>query len=327
MTTVFFALALITLIGSLLRYLFPQVDIDQLRKSINLLVLYIFLPALIFQVVYTSSVGEEFYKIPLAIATGIISCLVLGIIISYWLKNSTLKQFKIPASESGALLLAGAFGNVTYLGLPVLVGLFPNVSDIAKIAILAEITTASLNLVVGSSLAYRFSSLKPSKTYSKSGKLYSSLEIIKPVLKLPALWAVVIALLIKSFGLLVPEFVLQASNLLGNTVSGLMMLSLGMSLRYQQRFKYIPTLLIVAIIKLLVSPLVVFGIAQVLHLNSPYFEAVVLEAAMPTQLLTIVIADRFQLDTRILAQSIWFNTLMAFFTLPLVQYFLSSNSS
>ncbi|MDJ0534812.1 MAG: AEC family transporter [Xenococcaceae cyanobacterium MO_207.B15] len=321
MTTVFLALALITLIGSLLRYLFPQLDIDQLRKSLNLLVLYIFLPALIFRVVYTSSVGEEFYKIPIAIASGIISCLILGIIISYCLQNSGLKQFKNPASESGALLLAGAFGNVTYVGLPVLIGLFPDVPDIAKIAILAEITTASLNLVVGSSLAYRFSSLKSSQTDSRSGKLYSVLEIIKPVLKLPALWAVIIALLIKFVGLVVPEFILQASHLLGNTVSGLMMLSLGMSLRYQ-RFKHLPTLLITAIIKLLVSPLVVFGVVVLLQFNSPYFEAVVLEAAMPTQLLTIAIADRFQLDTRILAQSICFNTLMAFFTLPLVQYFL-----
>ena len=61
---------------------------------------------------------------------------------------------------------------------------------------------------------------------------------------------------------------------------------------------------------------------QLLHLSSPYFEAVVLEAAMPTQLLTIVIADNFQLDTRILAQCICFNTLIAFFTLPLVQSLL-----
>ena len=313
MTNVFLALALITFIGSSLRYLFPQIDVDQLRKSINLLVLYIFLPALIFRVVYTSSVGEEFWQIPLAIATGIVACLILGLMINYWLPINT--------AESGAILLAGAFGNVTYVGLPVLVGLFPDVPDIAKIAILAEITTASLNLVVGSSLAYRFSALKVPKQFSSSNQLSSWLKIIKPVVQLPALWAVAIALLIKTIGLIVPDFILQVSTILGNTVSGLMMLSLGMSLRYQ-RFQHLPTLLIAAIVKLVVSPLVVFGIATVLQLQSPYLEAVVLESAMPTQLLTIAIADRFQLNTRILAQSICFNTILAFFTLPLVQQFL-----
>jgi len=320
MTDVFLALALITLIGSLLRYFFPKVDIDQLRKHINLLVLYIFLPALIFRVVYTSSVGEEFYKIPLAIATGILSCLILGIFVRYWFNKIPSRLFKVPKSESGSLLLAGAFGNVTYVGLPVLIGLFPDVPDIAKIAILAEITTASLNLVVGSALAARFSSSKESNQREKTSQIFL-LKTIAPVLKLPALWAVIIALLIKSTGLIVPDFILNSSNLLGNTVSGLMMLSLGMSLRYE-RFQYLPSLLITATIKLLVSPLIVFGAAQLLQLNSPFLEAVVLEAAMPTQLLTIAIADRFQLDTRILAQSICFNTVMAFFTLPLVQFFI-----
>ncbi len=229
MTNVFLALALIALIGSLLRYSFPHVDIEQLRKSINLLVLYVFLPALIFRVVYTSSVGEEFFQIPLAIGTGILSCLALGVIICRLLSTST--------SESGALLLAGAFGNVTYLGLPVLQGLFPNITGIAKIAILAEITTATLNLFLGSALAYRFGSVNTTKISSTSEELpprYSWQVSIKTVLRLPALWAVVIALLVKFIGLAMPEFILQASNLLGNTVSGLMMLSLGMSLRYQR---------------------------------------------------------------------------------------------
>lgn len=319
MLSVFLALALITLIGSLLRYIFPEVDIDQLRRSINLLVLYIFLPALIFRVIYTSSVGDEFFKIPLAIATGILACLILGLLLRRW---------KIFASELEVLLLAGAFGNVTYVGLPVLVGVFSDTPDIAKIAILAEITTASLNLIVGSALAHNFRSTKKSENRTNAdwkkkaiGKKLNLFPLL-PVLKLPALWAVLIALSIKFMGLIVPDFLLQASSLLGNTVSGLMMLSLGMSLRYQ-KFQAVHLLFITTVMKLLISPAVVFLMAILLQLKSPYFQAVVLEASMPTQLLTVAIADRFQLDTRILAQCICFNTLFSFFTLPLIQSFLS----
>ena len=54
-------------------------------------------------------------------------------------------------------------------------------------------------------------------------------------------------------------------------------------------------------------------------MKPPYFEAVTLEGAMPTQLLTLVIADRFNLDSKLLAQVILINTVIAFVTLPLLR--------
>lgn len=146
-------------------------------------------------------------------------------------------------------------------------------------------------------------------------------QTVQEMVKLPALWAVAIALVWKLSGLPVPAFLLQATQILGNTVTGLMMLSLGMGLRYRRIYQPLP-LLIAGGIKLLISPLVVFGIATLIGIQSPYLEAIVLEGAMPTQLLTFIIADRIGLNSERLALCILINTAASFLTIPLMKTLL-----
>ena len=55
---VFLALAAIALVGSLLYRILPGVDIDRLRRDLNLLVLTVLLPALNFNVIYGALTGE-----------------------------------------------------------------------------------------------------------------------------------------------------------------------------------------------------------------------------------------------------------------------------
>jgi predicted permease len=304
MLTVFLSLGTITLAGSALQRLFPDWNIEEFRKSINRLVLYVLLPALIFKVISTSDLDGVLYQVPFAAAAGIVGCLAVAWLVFRWIP--------LDARAKGALILACAFGNVTYLGLPVLQGVFPDqAGDISKVAILCEVTVAPLNLIVGSLLAMRFSG-------ERGVNLRQSL---KQVVQLPPLWALVAALLCKKLEVPVPEFILHGTAVLGGAVSGLMILSLGMALRFERVEHLVPTLGVGGI-KLFLSPVIVFGAAKLLSMQDPYFEAVTLEGAMPTQLLTLVIADRFNLDSRLLARAIVINTVLAFVTIPLVRTLL-----
>ena len=94
-----------------------------------------------------------------------------------------------------------------------------------------------------------------------------------------------------------------------------------MGLRYRRIHQPLP-LLLASAIKLLVSPLVVFAAASWIGLQQPYLQAVVLEGAMPTQLLTFVIADRVGLDVERLAVCILINTAASFVTIPLLNGWL-----
>ena len=304
MPTVFLSLGIIALVGSALSRLFPEWNIEEFRKSINRLVLHLLLPSLIFKVVYTSDLDAVLFRVPAATAAGIVGSLAVALLAFRWMP--------LERKARGALVLACAFGNVTYLGLPVLQGIFPEPEiDIAKVAILCEVTVAPLNLIVGSLLAMR---------YSEAQGL-GVRKSLRQVVQLPPLWALAAALACKFLEIPVPAFILHGTEVLGGAVSGLMILSLGMALRFERHGHVLP-ILTVSSIKLLVSPLIVFAAAGFLTMKEPYLEAVTLEGAMPSQLLTIVIADRYNLDSRILARAIVVNTALAFATIPLVRVML-----
>ncbi len=304
MFSVFLSLATIALIGSSLRWLFPDRDIEEFRQSVNQLVLYILLPALIFTVIYESDLGGVLYEVPLAMVSGIAACLFVA-----W---AILRWFPLDRRTQGSLILASAFGNVTYLGLPVLQGVFSDQAlDISKVAILCEVTVGPMNLTVGSLLALRYS-----EEHGLSLK-----KSLRQVATLPPLWALAAALVCKFLHLPVPEFILHGAGVLGAAVSALMILSLGMALK-PERVDHVLPILTASGIKLLLSPLVVFAAAGMLAIKQPYFEAVTLEGAMPSQLLTIIIADRFNLDSGILAHVVLINTIAAFVTIPLIRSLL-----
>lgn len=304
MFNVFVSVALIAFIGSMFGWLFPAIKVEQLRKGINTLVLYILLPALIFDVLYLTEMGKVFYEVPIVAVAGILVCLITAWIV--------FKFINIKKEAKGALILASAFGNVTYLGLPVLQGIFSTIPlDISKVAILYEVTKSPVNLTLGSAIAMRHSGTKR----------ITLKESLLEILKLPPVWALALALLCKAINFPVPDFILQSTKVLGSAVTALMILSLGMALKFQ-KFKHIKALIPVCIIKLFLSPIIVFIAAGILGMKAPYFEAVTIEGAMPCQLLTFVIADKFNLDTEILAMVILLNTVLAFFTIPLIRVLL-----
>lgn len=305
MADVLLALGLIALLGSLLRYLISDLDVEAARRMIGVLVLNVCLPALVFRVITSVQSGPEIVQIPLVMAISILICLGIAILV--------FRPLSLRSEQKGVFILASAFGNVTYLGLPVLQGLFPALAlQVSKVAILSEVTTTPLNLSVGVALGESFRGRQATGVARLA---------LRAVVAMPALWAIGIALAWKASGWPVPGFLLESTRILGNAVTGLMMLSLGMGLRYRRIEEPLP-LVLVSVIKLLLSPLVVLAAASWIGVQEPYLRAVVLEGAMPTQLLTFAIADRVGLDVERLAVCILVNTAASFITIPLLDAWL-----
>jgi predicted permease len=304
MTDVFLSLVIIAALGYSLRYVFPDIDIDQFRRSINRLVLYIILPALIFNVVMNADIGEEFYKIPLAALAGIILSLLLA--------AAVYRFFNISNAAKGALIIASAFSNVTYLGLPVLQGIYSGAADkISIVAILYEVTTSPTLLSIGAIVAL----------YYGNKKRLSLKETILRIFKLPAIWAVVLAVILKISHIPIPEFILSPTKILGQMAAGLMILSLGMVLKLRI-IRHGWCVAVAVFIQLILIPIIVHSMCRILSMRQPYWEATVIEAAMPTQLLTLVVADEFNLDTELLASVIMASTIISVFTIPTIRFLL-----
>ncbi|KAK6020052.1 transporter, auxin efflux carrier family protein [Ostertagia ostertagi] len=302
MIAAFLPLAAIALLGALLRHFIP--GMEQTRQSMNRLVLYVFLPALVFRTVMDGTITRLFLEIPALAATGTLVSLAAGFLIFHFLP--------IPGPTKGAMMLGAAFGNVTYLGLPVLLGIFPGQADqVSEVSVLFEVTKSSLNLTLGAMIAIAYGSQEPI-TFRRTA--YEAL-------KLPPLWALVVAIVWKLSGIPCPSLIMDTASILSVAVSGIMMLSLGMALRFSAT-PLMALAIPVSAIKLALSPFVVFLAVAPFGLTGVYSNAAILEAAMPSQLLSFIIAGKFKLDEETLAFVIMVDTILAFVTLPLVRTLL-----
>lgn len=302
MTAIFLPLALIALLGAFLRHFVA--GMEEKRQAMNTMVLYVFLPALVFHTVMEARLDRLFIEIPAVAATCILGCLAVAFVVFHFLP--------IPGHTKGALLLGSAFGNVTYLGLPVLLRTFPdNTEQVSEVAVLFEVTKSSINLTLGAMIAIAYGT-QEAITLRKT---------VLEALKLPPIWALVAAVIWKASGISCPAIVLEAAGLLASTVTGIMMLSLGMALKFKPT-RLMALALPASAIKLLLAPLIASLVILPLGVTGLYGNAAILEAAMPSQLLSFIIATRFKLDEETLAFVILIDTVLALLTLPLVHSFL-----
>ena len=110
---------------------------------------------------------------------------------------------------------------------------------------------------------------------------------------------------------------------MASAVIPLMLIALGMSLQLQSlKLQKLPVLMPVLLIQLITMPLFALLLAHISGLSGDYLIAVVLEAAMPSMVLGIVICDQFKLDTGIFAAAVTLSTTISLITLPVWYYSL-----
>jgi malate permease and related proteins len=308
MLNVFLTLAAIAAVGASLHYLLPQLDIDSTRRQAGILVLNVLLPALNIEVIYRSSVGRQLWQIPLAMLIGALVCVSVALLI--------FRRFPIEQKLKSSLILGSAFGNVTYLGMPLLQGLFPaQLLQVTEIAILCEITVTSSDLITGSLL----------DMFHHQGPHTSLITALLQILKFPLLWSAALAIAMRLSGIQLPGFLLMALHLLGQSASGLMLLVLGMALKPKAvagSLADIKSWWPMLMIKLGLMPVVVGVAGLMVGLTALNLHATTLEGAMPPQLFTLIVADRFGFDTEVLAAAVTCMTVISLLTLPIVHRLL-----
>jgi len=293
-------LQMITLIacGVGWRFLSPgSLTPEQVRHGLTESVYYLFLPALVLVVLWQAPMGLDTLKISLLASSGIVAALLLS--------RLACGLCNMPTATAGAIMLAAAFPNATYLGLPVLQTTF---GDWARsIAIQYDLFAATpLLFTVGILLAQRF------------GEGHAETGFLHRLMRIPPLWAAILGSGLNLLGVPLNGNLDIILNLLGDTVIPLMLVALGLSLQWRSiSVQQIPPLIIVSGIQLLLMPLLVWQLAQPLGLEGDFLSAVVLEAAMPSMVLGLVLCDRFRLDTTIYALAVTVTTLLSLLTLPL----------
>ncbi len=305
MHDILFPFGLIILAGVAFRHIKPAgVEASVMSLAINAGVLNLFLPALCIKTIYQSTIDLDALLVP---ATAWMTTLA-ALLLAAGIYSLLAKKIQLAPQEKGVLLLAAAFGNVTYLGLPVLAGLFG--SSAAKYALYYDLlATTPLLWLVGANLASRYG----------EDRKYGFREALKTIISLPPVLGIFAGMLLNLTGTPLPAFVVHALDMLGGLVVPLMIFSIGLALRFPKvanAYAVIPAV----VIKLVVSPGISFLTASTLGLAGVPLVSATLEGAMPSMVLTLLVASRYKLDISLGAFIIVVTTVLSFFTLPVALY-------
>ncbi len=305
MQDILFSFGLIILAGVVFkRFRIGGVDADTLRLSINATVLNVFLPALCIKTIYESHIDPETALVPVTAWITTISALLISIVVYTVLE----RIMNLRPQEKGVLILSSAFGNVTYLGLPVLVGLYGR--EAAKYALFYDLlATTPILWLVGAYIASRYG----------EGKRPRIVDSLKIIVSLPPIWGIAGGMLLRLTNIEIPAFVLKTLEMFSSLVIPLMIFSIGLALSLP-RVKHAYIIIPAVIIKLAVVPVISFTAAFFLGIKGTALSACFIEGAMPTMVLSLLIAAKFRLDVPLSAFMIITTTVLSFITLPFAIY-------
>ncbi|MCI4625574.1 MAG: AEC family transporter [Candidatus Magnetoovum sp. WYHC-5] len=278
-----------------------SIDASSIRNAINVCVINLFLPCLCIKVFYSSKIDFQSIILPISAITSIMASLIVAYLIYRFLRGI----LKLTRQQEGVLIIGSAFGNVTFLGLPVLVTTFGDGAAIYALYYDLFGTTPMVWLL-GSYIAARFG----------NNHDYKLKEALQHLYTLPPLWGIAIGLCLNLTGLLLPSFVLNTISLLGGLVIPLMIFSIGLALEapnVKHAYIIIPSI----IVKLLFSPIISYVTAKITGLEGVSLNAALIEGAMPTMVVLLLISARFSIDVGLCAFLILITTLLSFLTLPI----------
>jgi predicted permease len=142
--------------------------------------------------------------------------------------------------------------------------------------------------------------------------------------KVPAIYAVLLAVLFIQTGWTLPEPINRTLSLAaGGAIPGMLIL-LGLELQHYQWSRDMRALSIPVFIRLVIGPLVGLGLAALFGLQNPARQAGITEMATPTGVMTTILATEFNLDSRLVTAIVFVSTILSPISLTIVLYFLRS---
>jgi predicted permease len=147
-------------------------------------------------------------------------------------------------------------------------------------------------------------------------------EALVGLLKIPTLYAVLLAILITMLNLQIPVPVARAVDLAAGGSIPLMLVLLGVQLTSLEFSENQRALQLSVGLRLIVAPLVALLFAALFRLPTVARQASVTEASMPGMVSATVLATEYDLDTRLVTAVIFISTLLSPLTLTPLLVFL-----
>lgn len=289
--------AVMILLGILLKKLGVLVEKD--GNTLVKIVLDVSLPSLIFINVSSSVINGEMLFMPI-IAFGLsIICIFIAYIYSKLRGYGKIKTWTI--------IILLSMINTGFIGYPVVLGVFGNAGFLY--AVFYDFSTSILLVIFGMILTSLFGGNKK--------------KVIKNSLTFVPLWAVIIGVIFNVLHIGLPYVLESSLNYLGASTIPLIMLSVGLKIRFENFKSSVSDTLFITVSRLLLSPIILYTILTQFGFTGFLLNVSVLQSAMPTAMNSLVLAITYDLDMNITNSVIVLTTICSVVTLPLIMTLLS----
>ena len=267
-------------------------DIDVLNK----IVINIAMPCLIFSSLYSADLSNitNLAIMPLiSVSVGAVCGLLVFIIL-------TIKEY--PKEKKWGAVVPVVIGNTAFLGFPFVLGIFGQ--DYLIRAIFYDMGSLILFLSLSMILMVNFGG--------------SFKEVIKKILSFPVLWAVILGIIFNIFNVPIGIVATNIVGYLAAVAVPIVMISLGLSLKFKGVFKNFKIVGLDVIVTLLIAPIIALFLVSIFGLSGMEKTISIIEAAMPSGLLTLILAVTYKLDFNLTAECVIATTILSLITLPII---------
>lgn len=271
-------------------------------KSISAMSLYIMTPVLVFKTFYTNIVNIDYLYITVFALTLCIALILIIYLISY-IRGYSIK-------EKCGLILGSVFMNNGNYGTPVALLLF-GAAGFDYAVILMVIQTIVM-ATVGIYFAARGSDI--------GGGFKDTLGV---VMRMPIVYGALAGWLFQVTGITIGSSFMTTIDLVGNAAIPTIMLVLGMqlakiSLKNVEREK----ILYAVMIKLAAAPVIAWGIAYFLPVDTLLKQLMVIMAGMPSAANTTMYAIQFNTEPEFVSVCTFVTTVLSLISLPVLFAFV-----
>ncbi|MEW5951595.1 MAG: hypothetical protein GX447_07615 [Elusimicrobia bacterium] len=273
---------------------------DEIQSFLNKYLYYLGLPAII--ILKTSSMDLGFFNTCSAMIN-ILPITAVSIAVFIFFKFKVLS-----ANYARTLIITSVLGNTVYLGIPSSEAFFSQ-DAIAYAAMISAVH----NLVI-----FTFSLMLVNLIADDSFSFYS---FTKHTFKNPVLASSLTGIAVSFLNFKITGLTENILSEISKTVIPLSLITLGLSLYGKYSFKrFINPLLGISFIKLIALPFICFIFSYLCQENTVFYKVSLLQHAMPTAVMALIVSKELTLDEELVSKSIIFTTLLYFLLLPLYSF-------
>ena len=258
------------------------------------------MPCMIFSALYSADMSllPTLGILPFVILTASIGSGVISYIV--------LKRLHYDDKKIWSVLVTVMIANTAFMGYPVNLGVYGHPGFLR--AIFCDLATTCMFLLLSFVLVLKFGG-----TVKRA---------FREILLFPPLWAVVLGISFNLLNIPIGSVLDKTVNYLADGAIPLIMISLGLSIELGGLARSKAMVIFTSIVKLGVFPLIALIVVSLLGLTGLQHDVGIIEAAMPSGMLSLLLAITYKLDYELTSDCILINTVISLITLPIIMTLL-----